>query len=182
MNVVEVEIFGIPDATLEKLRSLPFVDALSVEDPDQKQMLLIQTDRGAEAVPDILGTIGGSASGGSWSVSRPWRMLMSAWWVAAHEHQNPDPVLADHPGRRRDDHAPAADGWLHPLQSFQPIMIAVLGLFMLQDKGPDRGHVRCGGQRADGVMVQPAIHLGQQHQLRALVRYSGGAGRHPNAL
>jgi ABC-2 type transport system ATP-binding protein len=63
MNVVEVEIFGIPDATLEKLRSLPFVDALSVEDYDQKQMLLIQTARGAEAVPDILSAIDGQRVG-----------------------------------------------------------------------------------------------------------------------
>jgi len=63
MNVVEVEIFGIPDATLEKLRSLPFVEALSVEDYDQKQMLLIQTGRGAEAVPDILSTIDGQRVG-----------------------------------------------------------------------------------------------------------------------
>jgi ABC-2 type transport system ATP-binding protein len=63
MNVVEVEIFGVPDATLEKLRSLPFVDALSVEDYDQKQMLLVQTGRGAEAVPDILGAIDGQRVG-----------------------------------------------------------------------------------------------------------------------
>ncbi|MGE5464890.1 MAG: ABC transporter ATP-binding protein [Syntrophothermus sp.] len=63
MNVVAVEIFGIPEATLERLRSLPFVDALSVEDYDQKQMLLIQTGRGAEAVPDILGAIDGQRVG-----------------------------------------------------------------------------------------------------------------------
>jgi ABC-2 type transport system ATP-binding protein len=63
MNVVEVEIFGIPDAALEKLRSLPFVDALSVDDYDQKQMLLVQTGRGAEAVPDILGAIDGQRVG-----------------------------------------------------------------------------------------------------------------------
>ncbi len=63
LNVVEVETFGIPDATLEKLRSLPFVDALSVEDYDQKQMLLIQTGRGAEAVPDILAAIDGQRVG-----------------------------------------------------------------------------------------------------------------------
>ena len=63
MNVVEVEIFGIPEATLAHLRSLPFVDALSVEDYDQKQMLLIQTGRGAEAVSDILGAIDGQRVG-----------------------------------------------------------------------------------------------------------------------
>ena len=63
MNVVEVEIFGIPETTLDRLRNLPFVDALSVEDYDQKQMLLIQTGRGAEAVPDILSAIDGQRVG-----------------------------------------------------------------------------------------------------------------------
>jgi ABC-2 type transport system ATP-binding protein len=63
MNVVEVETFGLPDAILEKVRRLPFVDALSVEDHEQKQMLLVQTTRGAEAVPDIMGAIEGQRVG-----------------------------------------------------------------------------------------------------------------------
>lgn len=63
MNVVEVETFGLPDAIVEKIRGLPFVDALSVEDHDQKQMLLVQTTRGAEAVPDIMGAIEGQRVG-----------------------------------------------------------------------------------------------------------------------
>jgi ABC-2 type transport system ATP-binding protein len=63
MNVVEVETFGLPDAVVEKLRGLPFVDALSVEDHDQKQMLLVQTARGAEAVPDIMSAIEGQRVG-----------------------------------------------------------------------------------------------------------------------
>lgn len=63
LNVVEVETFGIPEAVLENLRTLPFVDSLSVEDHDQKQMLLVQTVRGAEAVPDILGAIEGQRVG-----------------------------------------------------------------------------------------------------------------------
>jgi len=63
LNVVEVETFGVPQAVLDKLRSLPFVDALSVEDHDQKQMLLVQTKRGAEAVPDIMGAIEGQRVG-----------------------------------------------------------------------------------------------------------------------
>ncbi|HEX5838984.1 MAG TPA: ABC transporter ATP-binding protein [Anaerolineales bacterium] len=63
MNVVEVETFGLPEPILEKLRSLPFVDALSVEDHDQKQMLLVQTVRGAEAVPDIMAAIEGQRIG-----------------------------------------------------------------------------------------------------------------------
>ncbi len=63
LNVVEVETFGIPQPVLDKLRSLPFVDSLSVEDYDQKQMLLIQTARGAEAVPDIMGAVDGQRVG-----------------------------------------------------------------------------------------------------------------------
>ena len=63
MNVVEVETFGIPEAILDRLRSLSFVDALSVEDHDQKQMLLVQTERGAEAVPDIMAAFDGHRAG-----------------------------------------------------------------------------------------------------------------------
>ncbi len=63
LNVVEVETFGIPDAVLDNLRTLPFVDSLAVEDHDQKQMLLVQTTRGAEAVPDILEAIDGQRVG-----------------------------------------------------------------------------------------------------------------------
>ena len=61
--MVEVETFGLPEPILDRLRNLPFVDALSVEDHDQKQMLLIQTGRGAEAVPDIMGAIDGQRVG-----------------------------------------------------------------------------------------------------------------------
>lgn len=63
MNVVELETFGLPDAVVEKIRKLPFVDSLSIEDHEQKQMLLVQTTRGAEAVPDIMGAIDGQRVG-----------------------------------------------------------------------------------------------------------------------
>ena len=59
LNVVEVETFGIPERYVEKLRTLPFTDSLSVEDQGQKQMLLIQTSRGAEAVPDVMSALDG---------------------------------------------------------------------------------------------------------------------------
>jgi ABC-2 type transport system ATP-binding protein len=59
LNVVEVETFGAPESVLEKLRALPFADSLSVEDQGQKQMLLIQTSRGAEAVPDVMSALEG---------------------------------------------------------------------------------------------------------------------------
>ena len=63
LSVVEVETFGAPEAVIEKLRALPFVDALSVEDREQKQMLLIQTERGAEAVPDVMTALEGQRVG-----------------------------------------------------------------------------------------------------------------------
>jgi ABC-2 type transport system ATP-binding protein len=59
LNVVEVETFGIPEGTVERLRALPFADSLSVEEQDQKQILLIQTARGAEAVPDVMSALDG---------------------------------------------------------------------------------------------------------------------------
>jgi len=63
LNVVEMETFGMPDIILEKLRALSFVDALSVEEHEQKQMLLVQTARGAEAVPDIMEAVDGQRVG-----------------------------------------------------------------------------------------------------------------------
>jgi ABC-2 type transport system ATP-binding protein len=59
LNVVEVETFGAPESVLEKLRALPFADSLSVEEQGQKQILLVQTARGAEAVPDVMSALEG---------------------------------------------------------------------------------------------------------------------------
>jgi ABC-2 type transport system ATP-binding protein len=63
LSVVEVETFGAPEPVLERLRSLPFVDSLAVEEHEQRQMLLIQTQRGAEAVPDLLAALEGQRLG-----------------------------------------------------------------------------------------------------------------------
>jgi ABC-2 type transport system ATP-binding protein len=63
LSVVEVETFGAPETVVEKIRAMPFVDALSVEDREQKQMLLIQTARGAEAVPDVMSALEGQRVG-----------------------------------------------------------------------------------------------------------------------
>ena len=59
LNVVEVETFGAPESALEKLRALPFTDSLSIEEQGQKQILLIQTGLGAEAVPDVMSALDG---------------------------------------------------------------------------------------------------------------------------
>ena len=59
LNVVEVETFGAPESALETLRALPFADSLSIEEQGQKQILLVQTARGAEAVPDVMAALEG---------------------------------------------------------------------------------------------------------------------------
>ncbi len=59
LSVLEVETFGTPQDVLDKLRALPFIDSLSVEEMDQRQMLMLQTARGAEAVPDVMTTLQG---------------------------------------------------------------------------------------------------------------------------
>jgi ABC-2 type transport system ATP-binding protein len=63
LSVIEIETFGTPDETVERLRSLSFVDSLHVEEQDQRQMLLIQTARGAEAVPDVMNSLNGTRVG-----------------------------------------------------------------------------------------------------------------------
>jgi len=59
LSVIEVEVYGVPANTLEKLRQFPSVDLISVEDRDQKQALQIHSARGSEIVPDILSALEG---------------------------------------------------------------------------------------------------------------------------
>lgn len=63
LSIVEMETFGAPQELLDRIRGLSFVDALSVEDQDQRQMLKVQTARGAEAVPDLMAALDGQRVG-----------------------------------------------------------------------------------------------------------------------
>ncbi len=63
LSVVEVETFGAPQSIIEGLRAMSFVESLSVEEYEQRQMLLIQTPRGAEAVPDVIAALNGQRIG-----------------------------------------------------------------------------------------------------------------------
>lgn len=63
LSVIEVELFGVAPETVQKIRDLPFVDSVEVEIHDQKQALLVQTRRGAEAVPAVLGQLGDTKVG-----------------------------------------------------------------------------------------------------------------------
>jgi len=63
LSVIEIETFGASTEIVERLRTLAFVDSLHVQEQDQRQMLLIQTARGAEAVPDIINSLNGQRVG-----------------------------------------------------------------------------------------------------------------------
>lgn len=59
LAVIEIETFGAPNDMIDQLRQQSYVDSMSIEDRDQKQVLLIQTTRGAEAVPDVMNSLHG---------------------------------------------------------------------------------------------------------------------------
>jgi ABC-2 type transport system ATP-binding protein len=59
LSVIELEVFGVPPEVLDRLRALPFVDTLSVENREQKQALLIHSPRGSAALPDLLAALNG---------------------------------------------------------------------------------------------------------------------------
>jgi len=63
LSVIEIETFGTSREIVDRLRALSFVDALHVQENEQRQMLLVQTARGAEAVPDVMNTLNGTRVG-----------------------------------------------------------------------------------------------------------------------
>jgi ABC-2 type transport system ATP-binding protein len=63
LAVVEMEVFGLPPEVIERVRGLPFVDTVSLENVDQRQSLRVQTRRGSEAVPDLMSALSGSRVG-----------------------------------------------------------------------------------------------------------------------
>lgn len=54
LSVVEVEVFGVPPEVVTRIRALTGVETVSVEDRDQRQLLMIHSPLGAEAVAPIL--------------------------------------------------------------------------------------------------------------------------------
>jgi len=63
LSVIEIETFGTSQEVIERVRTLSFVDALQVQEREQRQMLLVQTARGAEAVPDVMESLNGTRVG-----------------------------------------------------------------------------------------------------------------------
>jgi ABC-2 type transport system ATP-binding protein len=59
LSVVEVEVYGIPDELVEKIKAEPYVDSVHIENREQKQLLQVQSLRGAEAVSDLISLLNG---------------------------------------------------------------------------------------------------------------------------
>ena len=61
--VVEVEVFGLPGGTVERVRDLNGVTAVSIEEREQAQLLIVQTQTDVELTQSILGTLDGASVG-----------------------------------------------------------------------------------------------------------------------
>jgi ABC-2 type transport system ATP-binding protein len=62
-TVVEVEVFGVSDETVERVRGLGGVVAVAVEEREQAQVLVVQSEPGVELTQAILGHLNGSDVG-----------------------------------------------------------------------------------------------------------------------
>jgi ABC-2 type transport system ATP-binding protein len=61
--IVEVEVFGLPDGTVERVRELNGVRSVSVEEREQAQVLIVQTGADVELTHAILGRLNGANVG-----------------------------------------------------------------------------------------------------------------------
>src|ERR671938_519010 len=62
-SVTEVEVYGVPEDTIERLRRLEGVLAVSVEEREQAQVLSVQTRADVQLTAAILGHLDGSSIG-----------------------------------------------------------------------------------------------------------------------
>ncbi|HET7555815.1 MAG TPA: ABC transporter ATP-binding protein, partial [Gaiellaceae bacterium] len=62
-RVVEVEVYGIPDDALGRMRALPGVVAVAVEEREQAEVLVVQTEPELELTHAILGCLNGADVG-----------------------------------------------------------------------------------------------------------------------
>jgi ABC-2 type transport system ATP-binding protein len=62
-TVVEVEVFGVPDGTVDRVRAIEGVTAVAVEEREQAQVLAVQTGGDIELTQSILGALDGASVG-----------------------------------------------------------------------------------------------------------------------
>ncbi len=53
-TIVEIETYGVDDGTIDRMRAIPGVASVAVEDREQAQVLLIQSSRGLELTQSLL--------------------------------------------------------------------------------------------------------------------------------
>ncbi len=54
LSVIDIEVYGVPEEILSRIRALPFVDTISIQDVDHKQAMRVHTALGSEAVSQLM--------------------------------------------------------------------------------------------------------------------------------
>jgi ABC-2 type transport system ATP-binding protein len=62
-TVIEIETFGVDEATVDRLREVRGVTSVSIEDRDQAQVLLVQSPAGTELTQTLLALLNGTTIG-----------------------------------------------------------------------------------------------------------------------
>jgi ABC-2 type transport system ATP-binding protein len=62
-TVVEIEAFGVGEEAIERLRTVPGVTSVSVEEREQAQLVLVHSAKGLELTPELLAHLDGSNVG-----------------------------------------------------------------------------------------------------------------------
>ena len=62
-TVVEIEVYGVPGETVERMRRIDGVRTVAVEDREQAQLLVIQTEPGTELTHSLLAELDGASVG-----------------------------------------------------------------------------------------------------------------------
>jgi ABC-2 type transport system ATP-binding protein len=62
-SVVEIEVYGVPDETVDRIRAVEGVRAVGVEEREQAQLLVVQTAPGLELTHALLGQLDGASVG-----------------------------------------------------------------------------------------------------------------------
>jgi ABC-2 type transport system ATP-binding protein len=62
-SVVEIEVYGVAEETVTRVRAVSGVRTVNVEDRDQAQLLVVQTEPGTELTHALLGQLDGASVG-----------------------------------------------------------------------------------------------------------------------
>jgi hypothetical protein len=159
-RVTEIDVFGVAQPTVERLRALDGVTAVTLEEHDQKQVLVVQTSTERELTAAMLGELDGVAVGRD--LARASRRSRTRTSRSSRRRRPPD-VRVD-PQRLRDEREDATR----------------LGCFLLTSPCPagdlrdDRLlHVRVGGRR--GTLLYAALGAGMMGIWSSTLFGSGGA-------